>query len=182
MPFAWAETLVQGVTIVKASHANELHINIDTIRKSIIDPGTGKAMPGYSWTRNPITKESDFILPKDFSEMQTALDEGYDKNVCITYNGAENKTHKGTDNATHDSTNNPAVNVGYDVSNLAPHYASDLKTHQAGVLNSDNRLVDNAYNSVNNPAANGAQKISNYVSDLAIVLFNDDNVYNGVVT
>lgn len=177
MAFTWAETIVQGVTIVKASHANELHANIDTVRKSIVDPGTGKAMLGYAWTRNPITKESDLILGKDFIEMQTALDEGYNKNLCITHNGAENKTHNASDNGAHDHNHDNVVQSPFNGTHKISDYVSDKSPTNTAVLTGDDAVVD----SVDNLGYEGAYQFANYTPNLVTNDLADDSPDNDAV-
>lgn len=66
MSFSWAETITQNAVTVKASHANELRTNINSLRTSV-------GLSAYSWSKT-ITQYDSMVEPGEFMEMRTALD------------------------------------------------------------------------------------------------------------
>jgi hypothetical protein len=118
MPFSWSETIVQGSTMIKASHISELKTNIDIER-------VARALPGYSWTRTPainsIIQQGSAGSSPDFYDLRTALDQTYDRNYCMTHL------------ATHYSTYLSNHNTNY----LSTHYSSNLASHQSTYLSSN---------------------------------------------
>lgn len=141
MPFTWAETLVQGVTLVKASHANELHANIDTDRGFV---GLG----GYAWTRQPIVAITDHPLSQDMVEMMDALDDAHNANKCTAHNSSHFDVDKAGDNVSHQAVHDVTVLAGHDVTALSNHFATNKAVNDSGVLSGH----DSGYNAGHNDA------------------------------
>ena len=176
MAFIWTETLVRGSTAIKADHINELHANIDTVRGTIVDKGTGKAVPGYSWSRHPITKETDIVLASDFVELQTALDEGYDKNVCISDLAINNSTYKASEDATINAIHYATVKAGHDITHLVNHYGSNQALHYTGVLAGNDSTY---YVTDNGNYTNNVESGNKAIYDISVKFAEDNSADEG---
>lgn len=180
MGFIWVETITKGVTPLKADHINELHTNINAVRGFIHDPTTcppEKALKGYAWARDPIVKESHIVLASDFIEMQTALDEAYDKNVCITDLSANNKVHNGAERATHDSTYKGTHNVGYDSDHRVSHYGTNNAVNDSGDLSGNDSSVKAAYYGTHKVSIQGTDFASDLTPYTASKNFADNTLH-----
>jgi hypothetical protein len=135
MAFTWLP-VSQNKTKAKASHANELKSNTDTLMVNLALTGAS----AFNWTQLPVSARKVEITKMQIEELRGALDYTDDYNLCRAELSSNNDTDQSANQTGDDTsdyiTDNAAENTGDDVAlrsgEQSAQEASQLTANETG--------------------------------------------------